>query len=127
MKFTALAAAAALSLTLVAHAQTPAPPKTPPGVKPQAPAAKLPPQAPDVAAPKMGNDGNPQPGFIAAHERFVAIAKEGKTDLVFLGDSITAGWGGQKDIWEKSFGAYRPANSCASCASRDAARVRIRK
>ena len=113
MKIIALAAAAVLSLTLVAHAQTPAPPappKTPPGAKPAAPAVKLPPQAPDVAAPKMGNDGNPQPGFISAHERFVAIAKEGKTDLVFLGDSITAGWGGQKTIWEKSFGAYRPAN-----------------
>ena len=116
MKFTALAAAAAFSLTLVAHAQNqapPAPPKTPPGTKPAAPAApavKLPPQAPDVAAPKMGNDGNPQTGFVSAHERFVAIAKEGKTDLVFLGDSITAGWGGQKAIWEKSFGAYRPAN-----------------
>ena len=102
MKIIALAAAAALSLTLASQAQTkapPEPPKTAPGVKPQAPAAKLPPQAPDVAAPKMGNDGNPQPGFISAHERFVALAKEGKTDLVFLGDSITAGWGGQKTIW----------------------------
>ena len=45
-----------------------------------------------------------------AHEQFVKIAQEGKTDLLFLGDSITQGWGGQKEIWEKSFGSYRPAN-----------------
>ncbi len=73
-------------------------------------AAKAPSQRADVAAPKMGTNNMPQAGFIAAHERFVKIAKEGQTDLVFLGDSITAGWGGKKEIWEKSFSAYRPAN-----------------
>ncbi|MBI5394461.1 MAG: GDSL family lipase [Verrucomicrobia bacterium] len=54
--------------------------------------------------------GQPQAGFMQAHERFVAIAKEGKAKLVFLGDSITAGWGSKKDIWEKAFDKYRPAN-----------------
>lgn len=78
--------------------------------KPAAPAVKLPPQAPDVAAPKMGPDGKPNAGFMKSHENFVAIAKKGDTDLLFLGDSITAGWGGKKDIWEKAFGAYKPAN-----------------
>ena len=116
MKYTPLATAVALFLTLAAQAQTTAataPTKavTPPiSVKPAAPAVKLPPQAPDVAAPKMGNDGQPQAGFVGAHEKFVAIAKEGKTDLVFLGDSITAGWGGKQEIWDKAFGMYRPAN-----------------
>ena len=116
MKYTPLATAVALFLTLTAQAQAQAataPPKavTPPiTVKPAAPAVKLPPQAPDVAAPKMGNDGNVQAGFASQHEKFVAIAKEGKTDLVFLGDSITAGWGGKKEIWDKAFGMYRPAN-----------------
>ena len=38
------------------------------------------------------------------------IAKEGKAQLVFLGDSITAGWNGQKKIWEAAFGQYQPAN-----------------
>jgi lysophospholipase L1-like esterase len=38
----------------------------------------------------------------------VAIADAGNVDLLFVGDSITAGW--NKDIWNKSFGAWRPAN-----------------
>ena len=78
--------------------------------KPAAPAVKLPPQAPDVPAQKFGPDGKVNGGFIASHERFVQIAQEGKSQLVFLGDSITAGWGGKKDIWEKAFGKYQPAN-----------------
>lgn len=78
--------------------------------KPAAPAVKLPPQAPDVPAQKFGPDGKVNGGFIASHERFVQIAQEGKAQLVFLGDSITAGWGGKKDIWEKAFGKYQPAN-----------------
>ena len=114
MKLTPLATAVALFVALIAQAQTQAPPKAAAApaaaTKPAAPAVKLPPQAPDVAAAKMGNDGNPQAGFASAHEKFVAIAKEGKTDLVFLGDSITAGWGGKKEIWDKAFGMYRPAN-----------------
>lgn len=104
MKLTILATLL-LAFTAHAHAQTAAP-----AAKPAAPAVKLPPQAPDVAAPKMGPDGKENPGFIAAHERFLKIAQEGKTDLLFLGDSITAGWGGQKAIWDKAFGAYKPAN-----------------
>jgi lysophospholipase L1-like esterase len=78
--------------------------------KPAAPAVKLPPQAPDVPAQKFGPDGKVNAGFIASHERFVKIAQEGKAQLVFLGDYITAGWGGKKDIWEKAFGKYQPAN-----------------
>jgi lysophospholipase L1-like esterase len=72
--------------------------------------AKAPAQRADVAAPKMGTNNMPQAGFISAHERFVKIAKEGQTDLVFLGDSITAGWAGKKEIWNKAFGDWRPAN-----------------
>ena len=102
MKLTILAA---LLIAFTAQAQTAAP-----AAKPAAPAVKLPPQAPDVAAPKLGPDGKENPGFIAAHERFLKIAQEGNTDLLFLGDSITAGWGSQKAIWDKAFGAYKPAN-----------------
>jgi lysophospholipase L1-like esterase len=82
----------------IAHAQT------------KAPAAKPAPQTPDVAAKKYGRDGKVNAGFMAAHERFVKIANEGEAKLVFLGDSITAGWGGKKAIWEAAFGAYKPAN-----------------
>ena len=62
-----------------------------------------------MAAPKF-RDGEPDAGFIKTHERYVAIAKAGGVDVLFLGDSITAGWGGAKEIWEKSFAAYKPAN-----------------
>ncbi len=65
---------------------------------------------PDVPAPKLERSGEPQAGFVKAHEDFVQIAKEGKTQLLFLGDSITAGWAGKKPIWEQAFGAYQPAN-----------------
>jgi lysophospholipase L1-like esterase len=105
MKFTALALSVFLSIAVSTRAQTPAP-----AARPTAPVVILPPQAPDVAAPKVGPDGKPNAGFVAAHERFLKIAREGKTDLVFLGDSITAGWGSQKAIWDKAFGAYHPAN-----------------
>lgn len=68
-------------------------------------------QAPDVAAPKIDpKTGEPQAAFMQAHERFLAVAKEGKAEVVFLGDSITAGWGRQTEIWEKAFGKYQPAN-----------------
>lgn len=78
--------------------------------KPAAPAVKLPPQAPDVAAEKFGPDGKVNAGFVASHDRFVKIAQEGTAQLVFLGDSITAGWGGKKEIWDKAFGTYKPVN-----------------
>lgn len=59
----------------------------------------------------MGPDGKPQALFLAAHERFVAQAKKGEGQLVFLGDSITAGWAGNgKEVWAKAFGAYQPLN-----------------
>ena len=47
-------------------------------------------QAPDVAAPKF-KDGEPDPGFLKTHESYVTTAKAGGVDVLFLGDSITAG------------------------------------
>lgn len=105
MKITTLTTASLFLISAAfVQAQTPAP------AQPAAPAVKLPPQLPDVAAQKFGPDGKVNPGFAAAHERFVKIAQEGKAQLVFLGDSITAGWGSKKDIWDKAFGQYTPAN-----------------
>jgi lysophospholipase L1-like esterase len=73
--------------------------------------APLPVQRADVAAPKLDpKTGAPQEGFMKSHESFVAIAKEGKAQLVFLGDSITAGWKSQPAIWEAAFAKYSPAN-----------------
>lgn len=103
-----LALAALCGATQI-FAQTP--PAAPAANAPAAPAAPLPPQAPDVPAPKMdAKTGEPQAGFMGAHGKFVGIAKENTAKLLFLGDSITAGWGGQKAIWDATFGQYSPAN-----------------
>jgi lysophospholipase L1-like esterase len=69
-------------------------------------------QPPDVAAVKYDpKTGQPNAAFLAAHEKFLAVAREGKAQVVFLGDSITAGWGGNgKEVWPAAFGQYDPAN-----------------
>ena len=98
----------AVLLAFASFTQTQAAPAAP--TKPAKPAVKLPPQAPDVAAPKVGGDGAPNADFMRKHEQFVKTAREGKAQLVFIGDSITAGWGAKKPIWDKAFGTYQPAN-----------------
>jgi lysophospholipase L1-like esterase len=53
----------------------------------------------------------PEPGLVQRHESFNEISKKGEAQLVFLGDSITQGWGGAgKDAWTKYWTAYAPAN-----------------
>lgn len=120
MKSKTLAFAAALaasgSLLFAQNAAPPAPPTTtvaPARATPAAPRATpvpQPPQPPDVAAPKVARDGKPDPKFVGQHEKFVELAKKGDIGLVFLGDSITAGWNGAKEIWDKSFSQYKPVN-----------------
>jgi lysophospholipase L1-like esterase len=118
MKISAIAALVLLSIQAAIYGQAPAttaPPAgtgtaTPPAPVAAPPAVKLPPQAPDVAAQKFGPDGQVNAGFAASHEKFVKIAQEGTAELVFLGDSITAGWGAKAAIWDKAFGSYKPAN-----------------
>lgn len=84
--------------------------KKAPAKKPAAPVVKLPAQPADVSAPKLGPDGKPQANFLKSHESFVATAKMGEAQVVFLGDSITAGWGGQKALFEKEYAQYKAAN-----------------
>lgn len=61
-------------------------------------------QAATVAAPRDG-------GWLKRHEGFVAIAKKGGVDLLFLGDSITDGWrGGGRAVWDKNFAPLKAAN-----------------
>jgi lysophospholipase L1-like esterase len=43
------------------------------------------------------------------HEGFLKRAKEGKIDLLFLGDSITEGWG-QNAVWQKNYANHNAAN-----------------
>jgi beta-glucosidase len=77
--------------------------QTPP---PAAPAATPPaPVDPTVGAPKTGNAR-----FFELHEKFLARGKAGPIGALFLGDSITEGWGQAPHIWEHYFGSYQPAN-----------------
>lgn len=53
--------------------------------------------------------------WVKRHEGFVAIAKQGGVDVLFLGDSITDGWrraerGGGKAIWDREFAPLKAAN-----------------
>lgn len=64
----------------------------------------------------LNRDGSPRPdfgqadpGFLNAHERFLERGKQ-PCQVLFLGDSITAGWARQQAIWDEAFGKYQPAN-----------------
>lgn len=54
----------------------------------------------------------PVPKDKKRHEGFVALAKKGGIDLVFLGDSITDGWRGPagEEAWKKHFQPLHAAN-----------------
>lgn len=53
----------------------------------------------------------PRNDWMVAHESFNAIAKKGGIDVVFLGDSITAGWNGNgKTIWAARYAPLKAAN-----------------
>lgn len=74
----------------------------------QTPAATATPAAKSdasVGAPKTGNAR-----FFELHESFLARGKSGPIGVLFLGDSITEGWGKAPHVWEKYFGQYQPAN-----------------
>jgi len=60
---------------------------------------------PTVAAPKAGNAR-----FFQLHESFRKRGKEGPIGVLFLGDSITEGWGKASDVWKKYYGELQPAN-----------------
>ena len=110
MKFTPLllAVLAAASVSNLS-AQTAAPSSTP-AATPAAPPVKLPHQPPDIAAPKLGADGQPVPAFLQRHQLLVDTAKKADIDLYFLGDSITQGWTKVPELWAKAFGPWKPGN-----------------
>lgn len=60
--------------------------------------------ADNPAAQKLNRD-------IARHQDFLKriAASKGAGDVIFLGDSITHGWEGQK-AWQEHFGAFKPVN-----------------
>jgi lysophospholipase L1-like esterase len=58
------------------------------------------------------------PKWVTRHEGFVEIAKKGGIDVLFMGDSITDGWGGDArsdksrgtNVYKKEFGGLKIAN-----------------
>ena len=72
----------------------------------QAPKASAP--TPDASAPieKTDASGN----FQRLHTSFLARGKSGPIGVLFIGDSITAGWGRAPHIWEHYYGKMQPAN-----------------
>jgi len=83
-------------LTGLATAQTSAPTPVPAPVAVEDASAPI---------PKAGNKR-----FFELHESFLKRGKEGPIGVLFLGDSITEGWGKAPHIWEHYFGKYQPAN-----------------
>ena len=47
---------------------------------------------------------------IPRHKQFLKTVEKGEGDVIFLGDSITHGWEGQKKTWDEAFGAFKPVN-----------------
>ena len=71
-------------------------------------AAKAPAPAsdPSVAAEKKDASGK----FQKKHEEFLQRGKAGPIGVLFLGDSITEGWGKAPEVWEKFYKQYDAAN-----------------
>lgn len=55
-------------------------------------------------------EGKVDPRFLAAHEKFLERIKAGPIGVLLIGDSITAGWTRNREPFERTFGAYQPAN-----------------
>ena len=56
----------------------------------------------------------PQPrngDWMTRHDSFNQRVQQGKVDLIFIGDSITAGWeGAGKDVWQKYYAKRNAVN-----------------
>ena len=85
-------------------------PAPPADTEPVDPRHEFPHQPPDVAAPKLGRNGHPNPAFLTTHQWFLMQAAQGDAGLVFFGDSITESWNENPTIWAAAFGKFRPLN-----------------
>jgi lysophospholipase L1-like esterase len=65
---------------------------------------------PTVGVPKRGATTQAIQ-FLEFHQQFLARAKQGNVDLLFLGDSITRGWAGRgKAVWDQRYEPLHAAN-----------------
>ena len=108
-RWSALGLGLVLTLTHALTAQ-PAPPPSAPtptadaAVRPNTALIPVPQRAEDRLPPNAIN------GFNTRHQNYVARAKQGDIDLLFLGDSITQNWGGPgKAVWTQYYGAMKAA------------------
>ena len=70
-----------------------------------------PPQAPGRGGPPVSATEPLAPRNPARHEAFVATARAGNIDLLFVGDSITDWWArGGQPIWASTFAPLKAAN-----------------
>lgn len=68
-------------------------------------------ETPKGSFPAVTPEARPFPKWEERHAKFNEISKEGKAQLVFLGDSITQGWEGNgKEVWEKYWAPLNAAN-----------------
>jgi lysophospholipase L1-like esterase len=58
-----------------------------------------------IGEPKYGNAR-----FFRYHADFLERGAKGPVGVLFIGDSITAGWAAKSEIWDKAWGDYQPAN-----------------
>jgi lysophospholipase L1-like esterase len=76
-----------------------------------APSASAREQPADIAAPKLGRDGQMDEHFQKMHDSFLQRRTQGPIDILFLGDSITEGWSGPgRAQWEKYYAPLNAAN-----------------
>lgn len=70
---------------------------------------------PGLAAPVKIDASAPIPKvddgtFYRLHSQYVRRAQESPIGLLFLGDSITQGWGAAMDVWRERYWKHHPAN-----------------
>ena len=79
----------------------------PAGAKPAPPVHILTPPVNGVN-PQLGADGKIQASYAAKHQAQCEALLANNSELVFIGDSITARW--PAELLQEKFGAFRPAN-----------------
>jgi len=108
---------AALTVSLLmspAWCQPAAPAKEPEKKAPAAPANAEPAkkESPKAAVPSTVNPVPRDAGWRERHNKIVETVKQGGHKVVFLGDSITEGWGGAgKKTWEKTWAPMHAVNA----------------
>jgi lysophospholipase L1-like esterase len=83
--------------------------------QPSATPAAVGPQDPTVGVPRRAGATTQSVAqaqtFMDLHQQYLARAKEGNVDVLFLGDSITRGWATRgKDVWAQRYGSMHAAN-----------------